>query len=425
MTIRLALALALALSHASVAVAQGWGGFVKDKLKQQAQDKAGRAVNEAGDAAYQGSKEKAKGAPGREEDRPAAANDGAARGEPAPETAARRGAGQGAPDEVAAGEVYGNKFDFVPGDRVLLFDDFVETDVGDYPARWTVKDGGGNAVEVVSYKGRKWFKATASEDGINESSLHYLRYDPKPDLPKKFTVEFDADMGGPFSVIFSDQPGFGGREIRFRREEVQTAQVRAPVKPFGPVVKRVSISVNGTYAKVYVGGVRVLQDPDALERPIRRIGFRFDQLLGRGGVEDPAMLEHQMITSFRLAEGGKDVAQALQTDGRIVVHGIYFATGSDVIQPESGGALRNILALLNDDAGLRFRVEGHTDDQGGPKVNGPLSERRAAAVKAWLVSQGVAASRLETKGLGATKPIGANDSQEGRANNRRVEFVKL
>lgn len=426
MTVRLALALALALSHAPIAVAQGWGGFVKDKLKQQAQEKAGRAVSEAGDAAYQGSKEKAKGAPGREEDRPAAANDGAARGEPAPAAADRRVAGQGAPDEVAAGEVYGNRFDFVPGDRVLLFDDFVETDVGDYPARWTVKDGGGgNAVEVVSYKGTKWFKALASEDGINQSSVHYLRYDGKPDLPRKFTIEFDADMGGPFSVLFNDQHGFGGHEIRFGREEVQTAHVRAQVKPFGPVVKRVSIAVNGTYAKVYVGGVRVLQDPDAVERPIRRIGLRFDQLLGRGGGEDPALLEHQMITSFRLAEGGKDVAQALQTEGRIVVHGIYFATGSDVIRPESGGALRNILALLTADGALRFRVEGHTDDQGGPKVNGPLSERRAAAVKAWLVSQGVAASRLETKGLGATKPIGANDSQEGRANNRRVEFVKL
>ncbi len=58
-------------------------------------------------------------------------------------------------------------------------------------------------------------------------------------------------------------------------------------------------------------------------------------------------------------------------------------------------------------------------------MNGPLSDRRAAAVKAWLVSQGVQASRLETKGLGATKPLAPNDSQEGRANNRRVEFVKL
>lgn len=421
MSIRFAL-MVLALSSASPANAQ-WGNFIKDKLSEQARDKASRAANEASDAAYQGAKEKAKGAPGERKDQAEPSED---RGGKASAGGAERGSARGGSDEVPAGEVYGNKFDFIPGDRVLLFDDFAETDVGDYPARWTLKDGGGNAVEVVSYKGRKWFKSTASENGINDPSVHWLRYDPKPDLPKKFTIELDADMGGLFSVLFNAQQEAGGREIRFARDAVQTAQVRAAVKPYGAVVKRISISVNGTYAKVYVGGVRVLQDPDAIERPIRRIGLRFDLLLGRAEhQEETPMLHHQMITGFRLAEGGKDVAQALGTEGRIVVHGIYFATGSDVIQPESGGALRAVLALLQEDAALRFRIEGHTDDQGGPKVNGPLSDQRAAAVKAWLVSQGVQAGRLETKGLGATKPIGANDTQEGRANNRRVEFVKL
>ena len=131
------------------------------------------------------------------------------------------------------------------------------------------------------------------------------------------------------------------------------------------------------------------------------------------------------MTDFRLAEGGKDVTEALTTDGRIVVHGIYFDTGSDVIRPESGGALRNVLQVIEGDPALKFRIEGHTDDQGGPKVNGPLSEKRAAAVKAWLVKQGVDAGRLTALGLGATKPLQANSTAEGRANNRRVEFVKL
>ena len=70
-------------------------------------------------------------------------------------------------------------------------------------------------------------------------------------------------------------------------------------------------------------------------------------------------------------------------------------------------------------------MEGHTDDQGGPKVNGPLSEKRAAAVKAWLVKQGIAEARLTSKGLGQSKPIDSNETAEGRANNRRVEFVKV
>jgi outer membrane protein OmpA-like peptidoglycan-associated protein len=412
----LAVLLALPLALAAAPASAQFGGFIKDKLNQKVKEKAGQAV----DGAVDGAK------PAAKEDEAAKAP--AAPKEAEPAAAKAKGGAEAAPaDEVAAGEVFGNRFDFVPGSKVLLYDDFAETDVGDYPARWTVKDGGGgNAAEVVSYKGRKWFKAVASSDGVNPASTHFLRYDPKGDLPKKFTIEFDADMAGPFTVIFNKQRGYGGDEVEFDPDRVRNGEIQAQVKKPGRVVKRISIGVNGTYVKVYVGGTRVLQNPDGVKRPITRLGFRFDQLWGRANAnEDPLNLEHQMVTAFRLAEGGKDVAQALQAEGRIVVHGIYFDTGSDVIKPESGGALRNVLQVLQDDPALRFRIEGHTDDQGGAKVNGPLSERRAAAVKTWLVAQGVDAKRLEPQGLGATKPMDSNATQEGRANNRRVEFVRL
>jgi outer membrane protein OmpA-like peptidoglycan-associated protein len=166
-----------------------------------------------------------------------------------------------------------------------------------------------------------------------------------------------------------------------------------------------------------VGGERVAADPDGVERPITRLGVYFHEPFAAG--------DHQMFTNLRIAEGGKPAKQMLAGEGRIVTHGILFDTGSDVIRPESGPTLRAILALLQEDPSLRFAVEGHTDNQGGPKVNGPLSERRAAAVNAWLVKQGVSASRLTSKGLGQTKPIDTNDTAEGRANNRRVEFVKV
>jgi outer membrane protein OmpA-like peptidoglycan-associated protein len=204
-----------------------------------------------------------------------------------------------------------------------------------------------------------------------------------------------------------------------RSDETQVKSSNANGKlPVKTGIQHVAIAVSGTQVKVYVAGERVLSDPDGVVRPITRLGIEFQGPYREEG-------DHQMITNVRIAEGGKPAKQMLAGEGRIVTHGILFDTGSDVIKPESGPTLRSILALLNEDPGLRFAIEGHTDDQGGPKVNGPLSERRAAAVKAWLVKQGIDAGRLTSRGLGQSKPIDTNDTAEGRANNRRVEFAKV
>ena len=320
---------------------------------------------------------------------------------------------------AAAPEAYGNRYDFIPGDKVLVFDDFSDTDVGEYPAKWTVKDGGGNQVEVVQVGDRRFVKSRYMEQH-QPNSTHWLRYQIKGDMPKDFTIEFDTDIAGDFGVLFSARRGFGGQSIEWRaREEghVRSANAtgRLPVKTG---IQHVAIAVSGTQVKLYVGGERVLSDPDGVDRPVKKIGISFDQPYRESG-------NHQMFTAFRLAEGGKPAKQMLAGEGRIVTHGILFDTGSDVIKPESGPTLRSILALLNEDPALKFAIEGHTDDQGGPKVNGPLSERRAEAVKAWLVKQGIDGPRLSSKGLGQSKPIDKNDTAEGRANNRRVEFVRV
>jgi outer membrane protein OmpA-like peptidoglycan-associated protein len=84
-----------------------------------------------------------------------------------------------------------------------------------------------------------------------------------------------------------------------------------------------------------------------------------------------------------------------------------------------------VLQLLEQDPKLRFTIEGHTDNQGGANINGPLAKCRAEAVKTWLVKQGIDASRLMSAGLGDTKPIDTNSTAEGRANNRRVEFARI
>jgi len=334
--------------------------------------------------------------------------------------AAQASAPPAAKAQAASPEAYGNRYDFIPGDKVLVFDDFSDTDVGEYPAKWTVKDGGGgNQVEVVQVGNRRFMKSRYAESE-QAHSTQWLRYVIQGDMPKNFTIEFDADIGGPFSVLFSSRYGFGGQEVWFNAEgDVPVRSVNATGKlPVTSGVHPVAVAVSGTQVKVYVAGERVLNDPDGVERPITRLGIDFSQPWGPAG-------DHQMITSYRLAEGGKPAKQMLAGEGRIVTHGILFDTGSDVIKPESGPTLRSILALLQEDASLRFAIEGHTDNQGGPGVNGPLSERRAAAVKAWLVRQGIDGARLSPKGLGQSKPIDSNDTAEGRANNRRVEFVRI
>jgi outer membrane protein OmpA-like peptidoglycan-associated protein len=245
--------------------------------------------------------------------------------------------------------------------------------------------------------------------------LHWLRYEIKGDLPKNFTIELDADVQCSFSILFSDPVSWGGQEIAFEPERVRSQNVEN-VLNLGSGVKHVSMNVSGTSVKAYVGGERVLNDPDAVVRPIKRIGFLF---------HDTEPNKGQMFTAFRLAEGGKDFKSMLAGAGRIVAHGILFDTGSNVLKPESGPELRNILQLLQEDPALRLAIEGHTDNQGGPGINGPLSERRAEAVKAWLAGQGIDPSRLTTKGFGDTKPIDTNTTAEGRANNRRVEFAKI
>ena len=394
--------------------------FAAAPARAQFGDLLNRAQRQATDAAEKAARDQAKPPPPEKPAKPA-------KDAPAPAADTTEGEQQegapgakaSAPAAPAAGEVYGNRYDFVPGDKVLVFDDFSDTDVGEYPAKWTIKGGGGNQVEVVQVGDRHFVKSRYMEHN-QQSSLHWLRYEIKGDMPKNFTIEFDADIAGDISVNFTTTKGWGGQEIEMKAREdgmarTSNATGRLPVKTG---IQHVAIAVSGTQVKLYVAGERVVSDPDGVVRPIKRIGITFDQPYQKSG-------DHQMFTGFRLAEGGKPAKQMLAGEGRIVTHGILFDTGSDVIKPESGPTLRTILALLNEDPGLRFAIEGHTDDQGGPKVNGPLSEKRAAAVKAWLVKQGIDPGRLTSKGLGQTKPIDKNDTAEGRANNRRVEFVKI
>ncbi|RPJ08530.1 MAG: OmpA family protein [Deltaproteobacteria bacterium] len=115
----------------------------------------------------------------------------------------------------------------------------------------------------------------------------------------------------------------------------------------------------------------------------------------------------------------------IRATGHAAVYGIYFDTGKSVIKPESEAALKEIAKLLKGNAGLKVHIVGHTDNVGGIEANMKLSQDRANAVVQALVGKhGIPATRLKAQGVGPFAPVASNDTDEGKAKNRRVELVK-
>ena len=337
----------------------------------------------------------------------------------APQPASADVAAADAPKEEAA---FVN-FDFVPGERVLFADDFSKDNVGDFPKRLEFIKGN---MEVAEWKGARWLRATT--DGQFEIPL-------PENLPERFTIEFEhvgvasswphltLTFGGKQAddrtadwVIFRTWDGssttsgggvFGGDGTERAKGQVKDAQN----KPF-----MARIMVDGRYAKVYMGGTRVANVPNAKLGRANKIFVMFD-----ASNDSPAYFRN-----FRVAAGGKKLYDAIEEKGRAATQGIYFDTGSDGIRPESAPTLKEIGDMLKEHADLKLTIEGHTDNVGAAASNQALSEKRAAAVRQYLVDKySIDAARLTAKGFGATKPMTSNDTPEGRQNNRRVELVKM
>lgn len=133
--------------------------------------------------------------------------------------------------------------------------------------------------------------------------------------------------------------------------------------------------------------------------------------------------EHFKNLSSENAAGSK-IEEELEKTGRAAVYGINFDFNSANIKDESKTTLDQIVSVLKENSDWKMVVEGHTDNIGGESFNQTLSEKRAEAVKKYLSDAGIAASRLTAKGLGLSKPVATNDTEAGRARNRRVELVK-
>jgi outer membrane protein OmpA-like peptidoglycan-associated protein len=132
------------------------------------------------------------------------------------------------------------------------------------------------------------------------------------------------------------------------------------------------------------------------------------------------------ISNIRVAEGAADARNKLLTEGKWVTNGILFDSGSDHLKPESAGVLREIAGILNENPTVKVNIVGHTDNEGTDLANKELSKRRAAAVKQALIHDfQLEGSRMQSDGMGEALPVADNLTKEGRAKNRRVEFIKL
>ena len=160
---------------------------------------------------------------------------------------------------------------------------------------------------------------------------------------------------------------------------------------------------------------------DAVVKSIAEVGFVINNLSHPGQDEFD-----EQFPSDETPEGGPFNPEVFELQARIealvAVSPISFQTGSGELTPESDVTITAIAELLAENL-VRVEVRGHTDSDGVPEENQVLSQVRADAVVVSLVSKGIEADRLEAVGFGDTDPIDTNDTGEGKANNRRIEFI--
>lgn len=182
---------------------------------------------------------------------------------------------------------------------------------------------------------------------------------------------------------------------------------------------KISIWRQKTRLRVYMNAEKVVDVPRAFSNDLNYNAVLFETY----NVSPP----HQyLFSNIRLAVGAPGTRNRLITEGKFVTRGILFDVARAEVKPESYGVLKNVAAVLNENPEVRVRIVGHTDADGDDNSNLNLSKQRAEAVKNSLVQDfGIELSRFETDGKGESQPVDKNTTPEGKANNRRVKFIKL
>ena len=321
-----------------------------------------------------------------------------------------------------------NKYDFIPGEKIIFEDDQEGEVNGEFPSRWDLA-GGGN-VENASFGEQNviYFKEASS------CIVPFFKEPAKDNLPDLFTVEFDCwfepDEYCQYLVSFYDHKNQSESPVDIDPLIINAnhAGINDVGEGYYPgfeekgeitngLWRHVAISFNTRALKVYLDDARVVNIPNLGINP-EGITICCDRMNSAGSEG-----RNRLIKNVRIAEGAVKLYDKLMQDGKIVANGIRFDVNKATIKPESMGVINSIYGLLKDHPELNLSVEGHTDSDGEAASNQTLSERRAQAVAGQLAKMGIDCSRLTSRGWGETKPVGPNNTSEGKAANRRVEFV--
>lgn len=328
------------------------------------------------------------------------------------------------------------RYDFVPGDKILYFEDFSLDAIGDFPAQWT--SNGGGEVKTVNIAPGKWFHMNGEDavfcysKSVSFPDNFIMEFDIIPDAEYQYGIRlslYEEDPEDPKEINDDLYPGKYGLHIVLKREGWETKGYsnnpegdwiegeasRNPVNT--EQVNHVIIWIQKRRVRIYHEGAKTLDVPTNIHGHTK-----FNRFLFSGW----DTYSYPMVSNLKITTASPDTRSKLITEGRLTTYGITFDVNKAEIKPESYGTLADIAAVLKENPEVKVKIIGHTDSDGDDALNIDLSRRRAESVKNELgVKFGIEVSRIQAEGAGETRPAAPNDTPANKAINRRVELIKL